>query len=293
MGIGIDPLEAGMKNLNIFNIHLWWHGQNLNEKRNDYGKVIWRGHWFWHGRGWLHIGDRATESTHTTLGLEWGFGKQHRLCMFTLDLNGGDGDQIGLSLGIPCLIWLSFSVEGRWLRPIMPGEWRDSSINPGKQFWMPIERSMGIRIFDSAIWFSLWENPMESSCCDPWWWAFNFSPVDFFLGRSEYSKHELKTGMVDVIMPEGNYPAQYTIFESTWKRPRWPWSKHMIRAMIEPQTPIPVPGKGESSWDIGDTAVYSMTCLATSGDGAARRLTESCLRDRRRYGGPDWIPATR
>lgn len=54
---------------------------------------------------------------------------------------------------------------------------------------------------------------------------------------------------------------------------------------IEPDKPVPVPGKGESDYDCGDDAIYSISTGGQSVESAVAKMVESALRDRRRYGG--------
>lgn len=91
-------------------------------------------------------------------------------------------------------------------------------------------------------------------------------------------------------MPEHPYPATVRLFESTWKRPRWPFARRMVRAEIEVEGGIPHPGKGENSWDCDDDATYSLTCQARTAEDAVAKLVGSVLRDRRNYGGRSWRP---
>lgn len=270
-------------------LYVYWHSQNLNDKQGENGHRA-KGPMWQHGRGWLVVRSIKWDESVATFGLEWLFGRRARVFRAQLSLNGCDGNKVLLSLGAPWLFSLYPSIGANWLRSIMPGKWTDSVLEPGKQFWMPIEREMGISIHDGYIWFSLWRNPMEWNKSDPWWWEFSFNPADFFLGRSKHSERDLESGMIDVKLPEGAYPANFRVFESTWKRPRWPWPKRMVRVELEPSTPVPIPGKGESSWGLGDNAICSGTYCASTPQEAAASLAASALRDRQRYGGPDWAP---
>jgi len=89
---------------------------------------------------------------------------------------------------------------------------------------------------------------------------------------------------------DGCYPATVRFFESTWKRPRWPWSKKIVRADIYPDTPIPYPGKGENSWDCDEDATHSMMTAEETELGAVVAMVESVLRSRYRHGGLSWRP---
>jgi hypothetical protein len=152
-------------------------------------------------------------------------------------------------------------------------------------------RTIGFSFGEGMLLVDIWNDPMEHRHADPRWWHFAFIPRDFFFGHSVHSERTIRESRVDVPMPERNYPATVRVFESTWKRPRWPWPKRIVRCDITPDTPIPFPGKGENSWDCGEDATHSMTCMASTEYEAVAKLVESVLRDRHRHGGKQWRPA--
>jgi hypothetical protein len=273
----------------LFNRHIWGSNQNLNIVYDDWGNPVKKGAKRWHGRCWLFLRDKDDVSC-TILGLEWLFGRRCTGSHFQLTLNGGDGNRISLSVGLHRVFSFHPSIEGPWLRRLMPGEVRKSYFS-GEMERFLVERMVGIAIHHGSIWFSLWENPMEWNHDDPWWWKFSFSPADFLLGDEDCSTRDLGTGRVDVEMPEGHYPASYRLFELTKKRPRWPWRKQQfVRCEIRPDIPIPVPGKGENSWDLDDGAIHSGSYPTSTPQEAARQMADSALRTRRRYGGVNWEP---
>ncbi len=236
--------------------------QNLNEDEHYRPK----GSAFWHGRAWLMF-------KRIEWHVEWIFGRRSRLCLAHLNLGYGDSDNgVLLAVNVPYLFGIYLGVE-----ELFPSRDR--------------QRQIGWSWSDGRLHISLWEDPMQWSRSDPRWWSFSICPADILLGDSDYSTQDLRSERVIVAMPEGPYPCTVRIFESTWKRPRWHWPRKMIRADITPDTPIPVPGKGENSWDCGEDATWSMTCPAQTPEEAAAQLSQSILRDRDRYGGPHWRPA--
>lgn len=252
---------------------LHWSTQNLSDDKYP----LWR-----HGRGWLYFNDRCVFST------EWNPGNRH-FCMLHLDWGGGDTERnLSLSFGFPFVGFYHFSLEGFLPEWAIDGYYVDSTVRPGTKFKMPIKRQIGLSIHDGTIWFSLWENQMEHRHDQPWWWSFNFNPANFFLGRYKYSDVELSTTPATVELPEGSYPVNVTLFESTWKRQRWPWPRKMVRARVDcGEQGIPShAGKGENSWDLEDDLTYSLTCPETTVEGAVQRLTASILRGRERHGEP-------
>jgi len=236
-------------------------------------------------RLWIYIKDSC-------LTIESHFLKRAHHCSIGLDLNSGDGDEITANLCLPWLFSIYISFASRALRRLMPGEWTDGSIKPGEKFWMPTERQIGVRIFNGVIWVSLWENPMESNCTDPWWWSFNIKPVDFLFGKERIvAEKVLDERLVKVRFPEAIYDVSFKLFRRWDKRPRWK-SKRFDICRIEMDPPIPVPGKGENAWDIGEDAIWSISCNATSIDQAVIKLLDSVNRSRVRYGGATWLPGT-
>jgi hypothetical protein len=154
---------------------------------------------------------------------------------------------------------------------------------------MPVERVVGVSVHDGRIWFKLWDNPNEWGRADPWWWRFSFGPIDFLLGQERYSEIDVWSGRVVVLLPEGEYPAGCKIYDAVRRRPRWPWARRVRRARIEPDVPIPVPGKGENVWDCGDDAVWWTSVPAGTAAEGVEKMVEDVLRTRERYGGKGWV----
>jgi hypothetical protein len=156
------------------------------------------------------------------------------------------------------------------------------------------EREFRLHIFEKSIWLDLWCADMwrhrpGDKWYKPWTWTpynrkWSFNPFDFFLGRRKHFERTLYEVRENIPMPEGNYEAKIRFFESTWKRPRWPWPEKLIRADITPKYPIPHPGKGENSWDCDEDASYSMTCPASTTAEAVEKMRDSIMRSRKKYG---------
>lgn len=119
--------------------------------------------------------------------------------------------------------------------------------------------------------------------------AKSLRPADRLLGRRECTTEIVGRGDALVPMPEGVYPATWERERRTWRRARLPWALQTrtdVSLNIEPG--IPVPGKGENSWDIEDDAV----CGTGGGSVAAAvgNAVASATRQRRQYAGPGWTP---
>jgi len=262
-----------------YEIH--WNSQNLNKHQSSgvYG-AKWR-----HGRGWMHL-----TPIKTFIGLEWSILRKNSLTA-TLCLNDRGETEIMLTLGLPKLFTVYFTIENHsFLKRVLPGKWTNSARNPGEKFWMPVDRKMGINYHDDTIWISVWENPMEWSSWDPWWWAFNLNVKRLLLGKSKYSKAVLESGNVTIGFPEGSYNVKYTKELATWKRPRGKTNRVVRYKLNMDDAPIPVPGKGEESWDLDENAIYSSTISAQTLQEALGKLTQSVYRSRFNYGGLHWRP---
>lgn len=255
------------------------HWQNLNEcKDGSHGSIIKQ------GRMWLYLG-KITIHPHWYFGGKW--------CLAHINIGAGDSNRdLNFCIGIPFVGLFGINFERLLPEWLTDGEMTKSYLHPGEMFRMPIERQIGFSIHNGTIWISLWENPMGSSRKDAWWWEFNWCPADTFLGDTKYSKRILSETKSAVWLPEAIYPVKVTIFESTWKRPRWPFAKKMIRAEVEPidqEHGIPShAGKGENSYDLDDDALFSITLHAETPAEAVKRTADSILRDRKKYGAPDF-----
>ena len=155
-------------------------------------------------------------------------------------------------------------------------------------------REYGAEVSGRGIYLHLGNDPMEWNRSDPWWWQIEIHPRDLLLGKLRYSSEPLGESRVPVVLPEGAYAATVKMERARWVRPRapfWPFTEEIIRADIEPDIPIPIPGKGENSWDLHDDAIYSQTAPANSPEEAALKLAESVMQAREKYASQDWEPA--
>lgn len=242
---------------------VYWHSQNLTEDKFGRTKALWR-----HGRSWL-------STPWATLGLCWQIPTPHWIVAF--EFGGGDGHLFGASFA--CGL---FALWFHW----EPAKWREVK-----------DRSYQLSWHGGGIWGQWGTNQwgdMEDWSSPPWWRRWHFDPMDFLFGRQKYTARDLDTVVTTVPAPEGAYPASIRFFESTWTRPRWPWwplTRRRDRADIELQKPVPIPGKGENSWDCGEDAIHSLTCPASTVGEAVAAVVESYTRTRERHGGRDWKPA--
>ncbi len=157
-------------------------------------------------------------------------------------------------------------------------------------------RCTGVSIFSGTLTFKLWQSSMgwssDSAKVAPWkglGWSTNYRLADIF-GREKVSEVELHRETTSIEMPEGDYPCEVVLSSRESRRALLPWTSRMTRAYVEMRKAIPLPGKGENSYDCGEDAVSSMSCMTDSVIDAKLKLKESVMRDRLRRGGRYWRP---
>lgn len=192
--------------------------------------------------------------------------------------NGWQEEAVGFSIACPLFaIWIG--LRNKWIYRIL------ESVTKRKDQIYTHGRNIGVHYHSDTLWVNLWYDPTESRRADPWWWSFNFDWKNFILGKSKYSTELVSVGRTKVVMPEGDYEAEYKVEIARWKRPRWPFTK--IRESIWFDFPVGVPheGKGENSWDCGMDATTG-TGVEWKGDlhDALDKLTIRLIEGRLRYG---------
>lgn len=117
---------------------------------------------------------------------------------------------------------------------------------------------------------------------------------DWLFGRVKFAKRTLDSGTTEIVMPEGRYPATWEIEEYQHWRPRWPFRKTRQSIDFEIEGGIPIPGKGENSWDIDDDAIFATGCEWHEGKSEVRpcahKVALRVLETRNRYACLDWRP---
>jgi hypothetical protein len=281
---------------------LRWHAQNLNELPGDRLGPMWR-----HGRAWINLwrGNGDTGKGYRELlevNPEWLVAERWSAAALELQLGGESDTELMLHVEVPGVsLFLTVDPRFAWCKRVMervlPGYWCERGTyrhfpEPGpERFKVSQETEISVRWFEGGLWWSLWHPTMEWSSKTPRWRHGHWDPIDSLLGRDAYSSVDIRTEDVVVPMPEHGYAAKVRLFESTWRRPRWPLARRLLRAEIAVEGGIPHPGKGENSWDCGDDATYSLTCQARTAEEAVGHLVASVLRSRTRYGGRDWRPS--
>lgn len=153
------------------------------------------------------------------------------------------------------------------------------------------DREIAIDFHDGNLWIKPFSDTMGWRRSDPWWKrGITLHIQDWLLGKAKYSFRELSQHKVNIDMPEKVYEATIKLTEDTWKK-RWYWPRYVLkRARIEVEGGIPVPGKGENSWDCGEDATHGLTCPANNLDEAIAAIKKSVTERRLRYGGTNWKP---
>lgn len=257
----------------------WFHSQSLSDKKLP----LWRA-----GRCWFHFKNSKIFS------LEWYFWKRSINPALIFTIGGEEDYQLKLHFSIPFLfsVWIGFEnfLPEKWFK-----DW---------QFWGVYGRDIGIKFHSSNIWIYLFHNDLEvhfPKNLDITGINFHLSRkigmlisidlADLILGREKYRSWNLITRDCDIDLPEGSYPVSITLFNSVWDRPRW-ITRSKIRARIESEKGIPAhAGKGENSYDLDDSIIYSWTLPVESFNDAIEKCRSGILRDRARYGNPSLINA--
>lgn len=269
----------------------WWvSSQNLDERPGDGHQAT--GSKLMHGRAWLHTGDRGR---YLTLKMSWNL--RSTFCHLSLSADSGERD-ISLSAALPPVaIW--FGAEGlpEELFRLLGIDWETCRKKPDG--YALTERDIRIAIHDWHLWWSLWMPHGLWKSTDPRWRSGNLAIADLLFGKSVSVSEKISEEHALIPMPERAYPAKITIQRVTVSRARWPFRfgpedlrhREMLTFNADLEAnPIPVPGKGENSWDCGEDAIFSQ-----SGRGgiteAIASVVESATRTRRRHGGKNWVPS--
>lgn len=205
-------------------------------------------------------------------------------CAATITFDDTADDDVGIRIAIPFIIDLFISLGScQWLLWLLDMTWQQVR---GKGSWY-YRREIGFSIFDKALWIYPWINPHEGGPRD----TVCIRLDRILLGRQRHRRIVTSVEETVIVMPEGRYPATVGLFVSEWKYPRWPRAKRMLRADIQVPGGIPVPGKGDNSWDMDDNAIYSIVCPASTTGEAVLKFYESVMRTRVRYASANWKPA--
>jgi hypothetical protein len=248
---------------------------NDNEKPGPRGLDRY-GSIFWHGR-WIA---RVRDETRRWPELQLSWNHWTNFCHAQLKVNKHDREVSWTVAFPPVAYWVTLEgLPRRWFG------WLPWDAHGRTGEYTGDRRAIGVAIHGGAFWWDLWNDEFESRSTDPWWTRGCFHFKDGLLGGTSYSDEILETRDVVIPMPEKAYSATAKLKLSRWRRPLWPWPAEMLRVEIDCPEGIPVPGKGENSWDCGDDATYGITCAAPTIEGAIGQLVASTLRTRQKRSG--------
>jgi len=123
--------------------------------------------------------------------------------------------------------------------------------------------------------------------------AVHYRPADLIFGeRTCVGSDPVREQAGCIDLPEGTYPAFAEVEEILYERPRLGRLSRTTRRSTTVDVPggVPVPGKGESSWNLDDDAIYSQSSAARTPAEAFEALREAALSSRRRYASEGWVP---
>lgn len=230
------------------------------------------------------------------VGAEWGVAMPTATGMYyRFDPSGDNRHSLHWALYKVWSVWLHWDppfvpVEKRTGRALRRWEAKDFS-----------EKEIGWAFHGGTLFWTVWKDPSHWSRSDGWRHSsVNF--VNWVLGKTIYSEDDLSTTQTVVAMPEATYPVEVTLQRARWSRPRGFFGigeKEIRRAQVDvldangDKSSIPVPGKGENSWDCGEDGTWSVALPAATVPEALAGLIESVLRTRERHGGSvNWRPSS-
>lgn len=202
------------------------------------------------------------------------------------------GITLHLSLSRLIAVWITIGLPRRWLTS-----------------WMLSDRTFGIKLgyigdiawitFAHAQWaedcgmtdYYRRQNPRTHTDLQLWpGWELKIKwpPVlDWVLGRAKHHKTDVQSTYVKIPLDNKEYDGKLTIEQRYFKRPRWPWAyRRAYTSYLEVKSPPRFAGKGESSWDCGDDAIYGFGTNELRPASVVGLYVKRVLENRERYGMP-------
>lgn len=257
-----------------------WHTHRITREEP---LPFWRhGAWFawWRKHG---VRNRRGNRRDVELHAEWRLLRRRTHgCGVNLTIgSAGAEDDIQLSLYGSVLGSLWLHVSGVLPERLQPGNYKS------REVYVTLSNDSMSR---PHLRYALWAKQHEWSRADPWW--VRGVTVDFervLFGRPSHESTVIESGVCVVPMPERNYEATYEVTKHvnrwTERLGRFRGAQVWHRVEIEPGAPIPVPGKGENSWDCGDDSIHSTSVAGRNVSEAIGKLVASALSTRQRHGG--------
>jgi hypothetical protein len=225
-----------------------------------------------HGRVFLWFG----KNEETDLTIEWNL--LSKRLGFSIGLGHYD---CALSLGLRLFLFsIYFELENSRLKSWI----RNKTKRHDEQYGSG--RELGINFHSSCIWVNLWNDPMQSRSTDPKWWHISIDLKDKIFGKETYKSFLLDTGECFIRLPEKEYVAKYTKKLICYKRSRW-FEEKKVFLNVEVPKGIPIPGKGTTSYNCGDDAIFGFSRIMYLDDTVNSLCEEeaiSILKTRQKYG---------
>lgn len=238
-------------------------------------------------RGWLNITGPG-ERYDSLASFEASTGGFHLGASVKLVDDCEGGLRVHLGLG-PVQVFLS--TEHRAMRGLA------ERLAPymGKDFYNRAAAKIGAELYevDDDVIARLYLGGNDEASNGP---SHYYNLKDIALGRQVYTEGKGEPEHRTIHLAEGAYEIKLTRSLSTWKRPRWPvattsgcynWD---VVSGPDGRTGLPVPGKGENSYDQGEDAISGGSIPARDADDACGRIVGMVMRDRTRRAGPGWTP---
>jgi len=123
----------------------------------------------------------------------------------------------------------------------------------------------------------------------PRWRDGRWNVTDTLFGEATYKQNPLREETVEIPLPERTYRWKVKLYDHVTSRKRWLFPKIVTVANFECEEgeQIPIPGKGESDYDLDDDAIFGMSCHSNTVPEAITKLVKSVCDTRNRRGW-DW-----
>jgi hypothetical protein len=248
--------------------------QDLRDNPRD------RQRYFYHKRGWAKLFNWEAYFSRNIDG-NW----------FRLRVTLGGENERNFQLAIG-LLWFGIYLTFKNLLPesMAVGWYKRGEIQNPLWFEDSHGRDYGFYLNENHLVF-MWNKSSSCGGSDKKKYGYSWSCFidEKIFGRIKYTQGEQRYHAKTIYFPEGDYPISIKLSEDSWKYKRWPYwplTKVISRAQVEviDEKGIPVPGKGENSWDCGDTATHSISGPANSVHEAMEMLRSSVNRTRSKYG---------
>lgn len=241
----------------------------------------------WHGRAVVHPSGSDGSSA---ASVEWRLGSTAvRLCC---DVDSTEGE-IAFSVALPP-VSIHLGVKARELAHLLRDRLGISELSTNGRVVLGVERETSLRVFDGSVWWRVWSDPNDWSSKTPRWQEGNVNVLRLLRGAETVTRRAIDRSEVFVPMPEGSYAATAKLEEVRVSRPRWPTEVfYTVTLTMAAVAGIPIPGNGESGYDLDEDAIFGSTMITQGIAAAIGELVGSVLERRQRHGGKNWQPAAK